>query len=165
MKKLLAILLAILMLALPLASCNKEESGENADPTEAPATEGVKSEVTTAVKVVYAAGTTYKKAALKVQDKIMSLKGASLDNMNFCQIGDDSKLTDDGTFEILFGLTDRALSAEAATKLTSYLDYAVIAKDNKIAVYANNETRMVEAANYVASKISLDGDKVVFEFK
>ena len=137
MKKLLAILLAILMLALPLVSCNKEESGENADPTEAPATEGVKSEVTTAVKVIYAAGTGYKKAALKVQDKIMSLKGASLDNMNFCQIGDDSKLT-------------------------SYLDYAVIAKDNKIAVYANNETRMVEAANYVASKISLDGDKVVY---
>ena len=164
MKKLLAILLAILMLTLPLASCNKEES-ENADPTEAPATEGVKSEVTTAVKVVYAAGTNYKKAALKIQDKIMSLKGASLDNMNFCQIGDDSKLTDDGTFEILFGLTNRALSAEVATKLTSYLDYAIIAKDNKIAVFANNETRMVEAANYVASKISLDGDKVVYSGK
>lgn len=158
-KKILAATLAALMLAFCFVGCNPADAETPTDtPTDAPAN---KPTVATAVKVIYPNGTT-KKPALKIQDAIIDLKGASLDTMNFCTLTSDNKTEDDGTFEILVGNTNREISGEAKALLTSYLDFAILYKDNKIAISANNEARLIAAVEYVLTKISLKDDKVVY---
>ena len=115
LKRFLAFALAALMLVFCFAGCNNANTDEPADePTDAP-TE--KAPVKTAVKVIFAKGES-KKPGLKVQDAIMNLKGATVDNMGFCTLTSDDKTEDDGTFEILIGHTNRALSTEAKAMLT-----------------------------------------------
>lgn len=159
LKRILSLVLSIIMIAFCFASCTgADDSGasETVADTEAEGT------ASTAVKIIYAAGSPHKKSALKIQDKIMSLKGSSLDNMNFCTVSADNKTEDDGTFEILLGETNRSLSADAKTHTLGYLDFAVMYDGNKIAIYSNSADRMVEAAEYVAGKLSLDGNRVVY---
>ena len=157
-KKFLAFALAALMIAFCFVGCKPEDADNTDTPTDAP-TE--KAPVETAVKVVYPKGES-KKPALKIQDAIMSEKGASLDTMNFCTLSADDKTEDDGTFEILVGHTNRALSTEAKSLLTTYLDFAVLYKDNKIAISANNEARLLAAVEFVLKKLTLKDDKVVY---
>jgi lysophospholipase L1-like esterase len=158
-KKFLALVLSALIFALCFAGCNPEGADT---PTDAPTdTPTEKTPVTTAVKVIYPKGGA-KKPALKIQDAIMSIKGATLETMNFCTLTTDEKAKDDETFEILVGHTNRALSTEAKGMLTTYLDFAVLYKDNKIAISANNEARLLAAVEYVLSKLSLKDDKVVY---
>jgi lysophospholipase L1-like esterase len=158
-KKILAAALAALMLAFCFVGCNPANSETPTDePTEAPTN---KPTVATAVKVIYPGGDS-RKPALKIQDAIMDLKGASLETMNFCTLTADDKTEDDGTFEILVGHTNRAISGEAKALLTSYLDFAVLYKGNKIAISANNEARLIAAVEFVLEKLSLKDDKVVY---
>ena len=158
-KKLLAAALAALMLAFCFAGCNNGNTDTPTDaPTDAPTD---KAPVKTAVKVIYPKDGS-KKPALKVQDAIMNLKGASLETMGFCTLTSDDKTEDDGTFEILVGNTDRAISTEAKGMLTTYLDFAIVYRDNKIAINANNEARLIAAVEFALSKISLKDDKVVY---
>lgn len=159
LKKILAFSVAALVIALCLVGCNSEKVDTPTDaPTEAP-TE--KAPVKAAVRVIYPDGG-FKKPALKVQDKIMSIKGSSLENMGFCTLSTDSKSEDDGTFEILVGHTDRAISEEARAELKTYLDFAVLYKDNKLAISANNEAQLLVAVEYVLDKLTLENDKVVY---
>ena len=159
LKRFLAFALAALMLAFCFAGCNNGNTDTPTDaPTDAPTD---KAPVKTAVKVIYPKDGS-KKPALKVQDAIMNLKGASLETMGFCTLTSDDKTEDDGTFEILVGNTDRAISTEAKGMLTTYLDFAIIYKDNKIAINANNEARLIAAVEFALSKISLKDDKVVY---
>lgn len=159
LKRFLAFALAALMLAFCFTGCNNESTDTPTDtPTDAPAN---KTPVETAVKIIYPKGET-KKPGLKIQDAIMALKGSSLETMNFCTLTADDKTEDDGKFEILIGHTNRALSAEAKGMLTTYLDFAVIYRDNKIAISANNEARLLAAVEYVITKLSLKDDKVVY---
>ena len=162
MKKILSLLLALLILLLSFASCNSTQQPEetNGKPTEE-ATLPIGTAKTIA-KVVYEAGSTYKKAAIKLQDKIIGFKGASLENMSLCTVGADDKTAEDGTFEILIGSTNRALSAEAKALMKTYLDFAVVYKDNKIAIYANNDARMDAAVSYVINNLKLENDKLVY---
>ena len=158
-KKLLAAALAALMLAFCFAGCNNGNTDTPTDaPTDAPTD---KAPVKTAVKVIYPKDGS-KTPALMVQDAIMNLKGASLEMLGFCTLTSDDKTEDDGTFEILVGTTDRAISTEAKGMLTTYLDFAIIYKDNKIAINANNEARLIAAVEFALSKISLKDDKVVY---
>ena len=162
MKKFLASFLAILMLLLALSGCNAEnEEAPTEKPTEA-ATNAPVATAKTIAKVIYPAGSNYKKAALKIQDKIIGFKGSSLENMSLCTLGTDDKTAEDGTFEILLGLTNRAISADAKALLKTYLDFSVVYKDNKLAIYANNESAMLSAVEYVLGKLSLKDDKVIY---
>lgn len=163
LKKLLAVLVIFVLFITCFSACNsnKEDIPDNTETTEKP-TEGTPiATAKTAVKVIYPDGSS-KKLALKIQDKILSDKGASLENLSFCTLSTDKKTQDDGTFEILVGHTDRALSAEARTELKTYLDFAVIYKDNKLAISANNDTRLADAVEYVLSKLTVKDDKVEY---
>ena len=162
MKKFLAYLLAIFMLLLVMSGCNvKNEETPTSKPTDS-ATNAPIATAGTIAKVIYPAGSNYKKAALKIQDKIIGFKGASLENMSLCTLGTDDKTTEDGTFEILLGETNRAISADAKALLKTYLDFSVVYKDNKLAIYANNESAMLSAVEYVLDKLSLKDDKVLY---
>ncbi|MBP3314508.1 MAG: SGNH/GDSL hydrolase family protein [Clostridia bacterium] len=163
LKRFLAFALVSLMLAFCFAGCNNGNTDTPTDvPTDVPSDAPTdKAPVKTAVKVIYPKDGS-KTPALMVQDAIMNLKGASLEMLGFCTLTSDDKTEDDGTFEILVGTTDRAISTEAKGMLTTYLDFAIIYKDNKIAINANNEARLIAAVEFALSKISLKDDKVVY---
>ena len=159
-KKIFSLTLALVFCATCFVGCSgKKDPNATKDPTDAPSNDSTAEPVPTAVKVVYAANSNFRKAAIKLQDKILSLKGSSLENMSFCVIGTDDKIADDQTVQILLGETNREISANAKAELKSYLDYSVLYDGNKIAIYAYDEAKMLEAAEYVISKISLSNDQ------
>ena len=63
---------------------------------------------------------------------------------------------DDGSPEILIGLTNREASTTAMSNLSTYLDFSIIVADNKIAIYASTQSRIDEAIEYFASVLTFD---------
>lgn len=163
LKKLLSAIMISLLLVLCCVSCNSEpvknteaQSDEKIDATTTPPQS---SKVKTAVKVLYPDGSP-KKVALKLQDKILSIKGASVEALSFCTLSADAKTEDDGTFEILVGNTDREISSKAYGMLKTYLDFAILFENNKLAIAANTEERMLAAVEKVLTLLEI-GDTAV----
>ena len=152
-KRILSMAIAIIMLLLCFASCNKGGTEGTTEPTGASSEEETNSTPKTVAKVIYPSDSSYKAAALKLQYKINDLRPSGADK-DFCILASDTEAQDDGTFEILLGNTNRALSAEAGAKLDTYLDFCVMRGDNKIAIYANSDDRMTEAVVYVIQNLS-----------
>ena len=150
-KRILSMTLALIMLTFCFASCAKNAVEGTTEPTET--NEESQSTQKTVAKIIYPADSSYKAAALKLQYKINDLRPSDADK-DFCILATDTESQDDGTFEILLGATNRTLSAEAGALIETYLDYSVLYKGNKIAVYANNADRMTEAVAYVIQNLS-----------
>ena len=73
-----------------------------------------------------------------------------------------TKSTDsDGSFEILLGLTDRALSTQAKNSLDTYLDFLILATSDKIAIYANTAERLNDAIEYFISVLTYTSDNML----
>ena len=74
-----------------------------------------------------------------------------------------SEAPDDGTCEILVGLTDRALSAEAKGMLESAMDFSIVVSGNKIAIYANTPSRLIMAFKAFMNNVVLNEiDQVLY---
>lgn len=106
-------------------------------------------------RVIYAPGT--KKMALKIFDKLTALDPRSSSEIGYYQLLDDKSTADDGTPEILVGLTNREESEKASETLSSYLDYAISMSDKKIAIVANTPERLEEAVNRFIKLIEAHG--------
>ena len=156
LKRILSLTLVLVMLALCFASCVKDAAEGTPEPTEA--TEESKSTPKTLAKVIYPSDSSFRGVALKLQYKINDLRPAEADK-DFCILASDTEAQDDGTFEVLVGNTNRALSTEAGAKLDTYLDFCVMRKDNKIAVYANSDDRMTAAIAYVIQNLSFSNNE------
>ena len=162
MKKLLSILLLLLTLTI-LFSCNNDtpiDQPSESAPTESdePTSSFTDIEGKTILsgenrfRIVYASG--YKKAALKIQDKLIALDPLSSTAIGYYQLVSDSSAASDGAREILVGITSRSESSECAEKLPSYLAYAIHVLDNgKIAIVANTPDKLEEAVEKFISLI------------
>ncbi len=62
---------------------------------------------------------------------------------------------DNDNYEILIGDTNRPESAEAKKLLKTYLDYAILVRDNKIAIVANTPERLTAAVDHFNSQLSV----------
>ena len=181
-KRILAALLAVILLISALCACNTKETDgsldvskteSDTDPTSSeentensdsvsdesetePTVELTYSEENATLlsgskcyRVVYAESVSSITAA-NLRNKITTLD----DNEDAdYAIGTDKKLADDGSPEILLGLTNRAISSEAKDMLEGPNDYAIIISGNKIAIYAYTAAALKAAVSYFQSNL------------
>lgn len=70
-------------------------------------------------------------------------------------------VADDGSPEILLGLTNREESIQARYSLTNYLDYSISVEDNKIVIFANTPAKLDAAIEYFVSVLNYDDNDVL----
>ena len=116
-------------------------------------------------RVIYASGS--KKMALKIQDKLISLDPLSFTEIGYYKLSSDESTTDDGTPEILVGITNREESLEAAKLLKTYLDYSISTIGNKIVIVANTPERLESAVEEFLSLIEAveSGDNTLLLYR
>ena len=153
-KRILTFILASALI-LSFASCSKENAEDTDKPTESVSEETEKNEESVSVNGILLSGKTpyrivftegNKGYANKILDKLIAL---------------DTATADDGSPEILIGLTNREASAKAKSNLPTYLDYSITVSENKITIFANTEDRLEEAVNQFLSLIKKEQDSYV----
>lgn len=65
-------------------------------------------------------------------------------------------VAEDGSPEILLGLTNREESVQARFALTNYLDYSISIAENKIIIFANTAEKLDDAVKYFVSVLKYD---------
>ena len=161
MKKLLALLLALLMLVPTLAACSDpSEDGEPteeptesmSDTNETPAAEELviaKSGVTTEYKVIYADGS--EQLVITAVQSLVKEINETYPNVLMFESAAYAEWEDApvGTLEILVGQTNRPESSELRATLSGMYQYAIKAFENgRIAICATNERLLKEAVVY-----------------
>ena len=166
MTKRILIFILISSMLLSLIACNnnppQETDGSPSDTTvngESESIDGILLSGESRYRIIFPDGK--KSFALTVQDKLLALDPASVGKIGYYQTTLDTKLADDGSPEILIGLTNRAESQKAKDALGSYLDYSITVSGNKIAIYANTDKRLEEAVNKFVSLIEKAQNKHV----
>ncbi len=159
-KKILTLMLALVMILSMLCACsgNSEETdpstGSKPEATEFPYNEN-NAALLTDCRIVYASGS--KPIALQISYKLKELNPDG----NYPLVKDTDK-ADDGSAEILVGLTNRAASAEAKAALEGDMDFSVIVSGKKVAIFANTDNRLKSAVEYFTSKLIASEDKEIF---
>ncbi|MBO7303186.1 MAG: hypothetical protein J6U68_03260, partial [Clostridia bacterium] len=72
---------------------------------------------------------------------------------------------EDGSPEILIGLTNRAESEAARKALSSYLDFSITVTDNKIVIYANTAERLAAAVKKFYSVLTFTNKLLAYPNK
>ena len=152
LKKLLLIILSIFLI-LSCCSCNNTTSQETESDTQV-------TDDTPADKVVLSGDTRYRivyakdadpAPAKKIYNRLKALDKNAIADDYYVLTTDETP--EDGTPEILVGLTNRKASVDAKTALKSYLDYSVSVAENKIVIYANTVERLSDATKYFTGKL------------
>lgn len=168
-KRILTFILASALL-LSFASCSKENTEETDKPTESVSEETEKNEESVSVngillsgktpyRIVFAEGN--KSYANKILDKLIALDSVNSQKIGFYKTVLDTATADDGSPEILIGLTNREASAKAKAELPTYLDYSITVSENKITIFANTEERLEKAVDQFISLIKKEQDSFV----
>ena len=168
-KRILTFILASALL-LSFASCSKENAEDTDKPTESVSEETEKNEESVSVNGILLSGKTpyrivftegNKGYANKILDKLIALDSVNAQKVGFYKTVLDTATADDGSPEILIGLTNREASAKAKSELPTYLDYSITVSENKITIFANTEDRLEEAVNQFISLIKKEQDSYV----
>ncbi len=150
LKRILLIALSMFLI-LGACSCNPNNNQE---------TESETIDNTPADKVVLSGDTRYRivyakdadpAPAKRIYNRLKALDKNALEDDYYVLTTDDTP--EDGTPEILVGLTNRAESAEAKAALATYLDFSVTVLENKIVIFANNEQRISDAIKYFTGEL------------
>ncbi|MBE6667279.1 MAG: SGNH/GDSL hydrolase family protein [Ruminococcaceae bacterium] len=168
-RKTLALVLAVIMLLFVFCSCKKDGASDSAMSNTESGTEpqielsyteenAVLLSGDTCYRVVYADGVPPLSAA-NLRNRL-----ATLDESETAEykIDTDKNLPDDGSPEILIGLTNRALSQTAKDMLESPLDYSIVISENKIAIYAFTTDALNKALTYFKSQLVVNEIGQVF---
>ena len=96
--------------------------------------------------------------AKKIYNRLKTLDKKAVSDDYYTLTTDEAP--DDGTPEILVGLTNRKESSDAKNALESYLDWSIKVAGNKIIIYANTVERLSAAVSEFVSKLikSANGD-------
>ena len=108
-------------------------------------------------KIIYAS-----EYAEQANTLLTSLK--KLDKKSTYTKSDDSS-KDNGSPEILLGLTNRTVSAQIKNVLPTYLDYSIAVSGNKIAIYANTPERLDAAIKYFVAALKTDNGALIYSGK
>lgn len=170
MKKRILTFMLALSLLFTLLSCKNQENSETDAPDESISEEAEKAENDISVNGVLLSGETpyrivftegKKSYANKIFDKLVALDSVNAHTAGFYKTVLDTSVADDGTPEILIGLTNREESASAKAALPTYLDYSITVSENKISIFANTDERLEDAINHFISLLITEQDKYV----
>ena len=162
MKKILALLLALLMVTIGLASCKKKEDPESTDTTTGGAEES--EDVSKRYYIVSGGESDFvlvypKKAGDSVVQGALEIKGLlkMKTGVDMKVVDDESVAADSGAKEILIGETNRPES-DVKAELAGYNDYIVKLTGNKLVIAGGCDEATVSAVSYfrkmVIEKIS-----------
>lgn len=162
MKKILALLLALLMVTIGLASCKKKEDPESTDTTTGGAEES--EDVSKRYYIVSGGESDFvlvypKKAGDSVVQGALEIKGLlkMKTGVDMKVVDDESVAADSGAKEILIGETNRPES-DVKAELAGYNDYIVKLTRNKLVIAGGCDEATVSAVSYfrkmVIEKIS-----------
>lgn len=162
MKKILALLLALLMVTIGLASCKKKEDSESTDTTTGGAEES--EDVSKRYYIVSGGESDFvlvypKKAGDSVVQGALEIKGLlkMKTGVDMKVVDDESVAADSGAKEILIGETNRPES-DVKAELAGYNDYIVKLTGNKLVIAGGCDEATVSAVSYfrkmVIEKIS-----------
>ena len=152
MKKLLALLLALLMVTIGLASCKKKEDTESTDTTTGGAEESedvskryyIVSDGESDFVLVYPkkAGDDGVQAALEIKSLLKMKTGVDM------KVSDDESVAaDSAAKEILIGSTNRSES-DIKAELAGYKDYIVKLTGNKLVIAGGCDEATIDAISY-----------------
>ena len=99
-------------------------------------------------KIIY--GSEYSAQATKLLGYLKALDSKN----TYTTSADTAK--DNGSPEILLGLTNRDLSKQVKDALPTYLDYTIAVSGSKIAIFANTAERLEAAIEYFAATLKKD---------
>ncbi len=162
MKKILALLLALLMVTIGLASCKKKEDPDSTDTTTGGAEES--EDVSKRYYIVSGGESDFvlvypKKAGDSVVQGALEIKGLlkMKTGVDMKVVDDESVAADSGAKEILIGETNRPES-DVKAELAGYNDYIVKLTGNKLVIAGGCDEATVSAVSYfrkmVIEKIS-----------
>ena len=162
MKKILALLLALLMVTIGLASCKKKEDPESTDTTTGGAEKS--EDVSKRYYIVSGGESDFvlvypKKAGDSVVQGALEIKGLlkMKTGVDMKVVDDESVAADSGAKEILIGETNRPES-DVKAELAGYNDYIVKLTGNKLVIAGGCDEATVSAVSYfrkmVIEKIS-----------
>ena len=172
LKKLLLITLAILLIFGACACSNESQEptdAPDADETEQKETDSETTGNASSDSVLLSGDTRYRiiypkdanpANARRIYNKLKALDKNAVKDDYYVLATDETP--DDGTPEILVGLTNRAASAEAQSALPTYLDYSITVSEKKIIVSANTEDRLSEAVKYFVGKLEKKEDGSIY---
>lgn len=172
LKKLLLITLAILLIFGACACSNESQEptdAPDADETEQKETDSETNGNASSDSVLLSGDTRYRiiypkdanpANARRIYNKLKALDKNAVKDDYYVLATDETP--DDGTPEILVGLTNRAASAEAQSALPTYLDYSITVSEKKIIVSANTEDRLSEAVKYFVGKLEKKEDGSIY---
>ena len=110
-------------------------------------------------KIVYAKGLS-DSLGKSIRTKLKALDKDATTTTYYSLNTDD--IADDGSREILIGLTNREESIATKDTLKTYLDFTVAVLGNKIVIYANTEDRLEDAIQYFFTCLIEMDDGVYF---
>ena len=172
LKKLLLITLAMLLIFGACACSNgsqKATDAPKAEESDADETESSTDDSASADSVLLSGDTRYRiiypkdsniTSARRIYNKLKSLDKNAVKDDYYVLATDETP--DDGTPEILVGLTNRTASAEAQSALPTYLDYSITVSEKKIVIAANTEDRLSEAVKYFVGKLEKAEDGSIY---
>lgn len=164
MKRFLPLALLILTLSVIFCSCDKK-GNEPEKSSETPSSEekvdGIVLSGENRYRIIFPRNNPQlKQYALTIYDKLLSLDAEANLKPAYYTLTSDS-VAEGNYSEILIGLTDRAASADAKSKLKNYSDFSISVSEGKIAIYAETPKRIEDAIKYFVSKIAVtDGGTV-----
>lgn len=154
--RLLALLLAILMLAAPLASCGDEEASDITTDgvtdeivTTSGIPEGYSFELTSDYAVIRSenAGQSSRRASIELKNELSELFGSEV------AISEDWKKAEDGALEILVGSTNRDASAQAVSALGEEMRYSLSVSGKTVVIAASNEALIPYAVEHLINEV------------
>lgn len=155
--RLIALLLALLMLAAPLVSCGGDGEVTDVTPdgtTEAVVTtsgipEGYSFELTADYTVVRSekAGQSTKNASIDLKNKLVELFGSDV------AITEDWKEPEEGALEILVGSTNREESVAALAAIGEEMRYSLSISGNALVIAASSDALIPYAIDYFLTEI------------
>ena len=115
-----------------------------------------------AVRIVYSSA--YKSLAQSVSNKLAKLDPTYVKGSGKYAIEQDTKVDEDGVFEILIGSTNRAASVEARNMVNGKKNsYSIYVTNNSIAVYSSAKAGVEEGVEALLKKISKADNTLIYD--
>ena len=144
------------------SNSNSDSGSSDAPSNQNPANTSIVLSGNPSFRIIYASA--YKSLAQKVSNKLISLDKSYVKGSNKYAIAKQDEVKNDGTPEILIGLTNRDATTQAKKLIVGKANhYAIYVTNNAIAIYATAEEGIEAGVDALLKKISEKDGAVVYD--